>query len=75
MTKTQILGLFLWRAGLLLVGSYSVLRLARLALTRLDLPAVLDWGLGLIATGTIFVAISFILERSADMKAEGGLKE
>ncbi|MEM1449685.1 MAG: hypothetical protein AAF957_28855 [Planctomycetota bacterium] len=75
MSRTQLVGLLLWRAGLLLAGSYTAFRLARLAWEHLDLPAQLDWGLGLVATGVLMVGGSFVAERLADRRVEGVLGE
>ncbi|MEM9382470.1 MAG: hypothetical protein AAGB93_21130 [Planctomycetota bacterium] len=75
MSRIQLVGLLLWRAGLLLAGSYTAFRLARLAWEHLDLPAQLDWGLGLVATGALMVAASFVAERLVDRRAEGALGE
>ena len=73
--KSQLFGLLLWRAGLLLVASYSAFRIARLAWDHLDLPPQLDWGLGFVATGALLVAASLLAERVVDSRDEGALGE
>ncbi|MEM9800495.1 MAG: hypothetical protein AAGA20_09215 [Planctomycetota bacterium] len=75
MRRSQLFGLLLWRAGLLLLGSYGTLRIARLAWEHLDLPPQLDWGLGFVAAGALLVAASFVLERLSDRRTEGSLTE
>jgi hypothetical protein len=73
--RSQLLGLFLWRAGLLLVGAYAVIRGVRIAWGHLDLPAQLDWGLSFLAAGALLVAGSVVAERLRDRRAEGALGE
>ena len=73
--KGHLVGFMLWRAGLLLVASYSAIRVARLAWAHLDLPPLMDWGLGLAAAGALLVALSFVMERIQDSRLEEGLHE
>ena len=75
MKRSQLLGLFLWRAGLLLVGSYAVVRGVRIAWRHVDLPAQLDWGLSFLAAGALLVAGSVVAERVQDYRREGPLGE
>lgn len=75
MKKSQLFGLLLWRAGLLLAASYTGFRAVRLAWGHLDLPPLVDWGLGCVATGVLLVAASFIAERMHDSREEGSLAE
>ena len=75
MRRSQLLGLFLWRAGLLLVGSYAAFRAVRLAWKHLDLPPQIDWGLAFVAAGLLLVAVSLIAERVQDRRSEGALTE
>ena len=75
MKRSQLLGLFLWRAGLLLVGSYAVIRGVRIAWQHVDLPAQLDWGFSFVAAGAVLVAGSIVAERLQDRREEGTLGE
>jgi len=70
MRPTQLIGLFMWRSGLLLAGSYTSFRIARLALAYLDVPLELEIGLGLVLAGCILVAVSLIVERVRDARDE-----
>ncbi len=70
-TTTQIVGFLLWRAGLLLIVSYSLFRIARFALTYVDLPTQVEVGFGLALAGAALVLGSLIAERVEDARAEG----
>ncbi len=74
MRKGHLVGFLLWRAGLLLIASYSLLRVARLAWAHLDLPPLVDWGLGFAAAGVLLVGLSFVMERIQDGRLEGDLE-
>ena len=74
MRRSQLFGLLLWRAGLLLVGSYGALKLVRLAWEYWALPAQLEWGLSFLAAGALLVGGSIIAERIADRREEGALE-
>ncbi len=75
MSPTQLVGFFLWRAGLLLVAGYSAFRAARLALRFIDLPSELEVGLGLVLAGAFLVLLSLVLERIVDAREERRLAE
>ncbi len=75
MTRLQLVGFVLWRCGLMLVAGYSTLRVARWALRYVDLPAQVDWGLGLAIAGAVLVLGSLLAERVADTRAERGLTD
>lgn len=75
MRKSQLFGLLLWRAGLLLAGSYGTFRVARITWDHWSLPPQLDWGLAFLATGAAFVAGSFVAERLHDRSIEGSFEE
>ncbi len=75
MSRTQLIGFVLWRSGLLLVVGYSTLRIARLALRYVDLPAQVDLGLGLTLGGAVLVLGSLVAERVVDARAEEGLTD
>ena len=72
LTPVQLIALFLWRGGLMLVVSYSFFRAARFVLTYVDLPLRLEIGLGLTLAGAAMVLLSLILERVQDARAERG---
>lgn len=74
-TATQLIGLLLWRSGILLVASYSLFRLARWVLRFVDLPLQLEVGFGLALAGGALVFASLVIERLRDAKAEGELSE
>ncbi len=75
MSRIQLVGFVLWRCGLMLVSGYSTLRIARWALRQVDLPAQVDWGLGLAIAGAILVLGSLVAERVVDTRAERGLTD
>ena len=75
MRRSHLVGLFLWRAGLLLVSSYSLFRVARYALKYVELPDQVELGAGIALTGAGLVLASFVLERAVDARAERGLSE
>lgn len=75
MRKTHVIGLILWRGGLLLVGGYVLycavqyaLRICRLF--GLHIPVALEIGLGLIIAGLLFILFSIIIERIQDARRE-----
>ena len=70
MRRTQMLGMLLWRGGLLLVASYSFFRIARLVLTYADIPTELEIGIGLALAGAGMVLASLVMERVEDARAE-----
>lgn len=75
MTRLQLIGFVFWRSGLMLVAGYSTLRIARLALRYVDLPAQVEWGLGLAISGAVLVLGSLVAERVVDARAEKGLTD
>ncbi len=72
-TVGQAAGLLLWRTGLLLAGSYSFFRVARIALQYAELPLQLEIGVGLALAGAALVMASLVWERALDARAEGDL--
>ena len=76
--KAQILGLVLWRGGLLLVGATALYYGARQLLRFVELPLTLQVGGSLILAGVILVLASMIMENVAETRgdksrsAEGG---
>ena len=70
----QLVGLLLWRFGLLLAASSGVYNLIKLVMRFVDFPLQIEIGIGLILAGMIFVAGSFLFERLADYRREGDLR-
>ena len=71
----QLAGLLMWRAGLLLAGGTAIYNTSKLLLRFIDLPLQLEIGIGLVMTGVVFVAFSFVMERLVDSRAEGDLSK
>jgi hypothetical protein len=68
----HVIGLVLWRGGLLLVAAVLLYESTSWLLQFIDLPVQLGVGLALVATGVLLVLISLIAERVRDYRAEGG---
>jgi hypothetical protein len=75
MRAPHLLGLFLWRGGLLLAGVAAAVESMRLLLRFVDLPDQLEIGVALVLAGAALVLLSLILERAADRRLEGDLRE
>ena len=75
MRPIQLIGLLLWRGGLLLVAVTVLFEAIRWSLRFIDLPLQLEVGFGLGAAGALLVIASFIWERIQDRRAEGDLLE
>jgi hypothetical protein len=71
----HLVGLMLWRGGLLLAGGWSVYETLSFALRYFDLPTQLEVGIGLVLTGALFVMVSLVLERIEDARSEGDLRQ
>lgn len=71
----RLVGLVMWRAGLLLAASSALYNTIKFALRFIDLPTQLEIGIGLIASGCVFVVSSFIMERVIDYRGEGDLSK
>ena len=71
MRPVHMIGLLLWRGGLLLIGAWILFTTARYALLFASLPTEIELGLGLVIAGSILVIVSLILERVVDTRAEG----
>lgn len=71
--SAQLVGLLLWRGGLLLIGAWALFEAARWFLRFVDLPLQLEIGLGLLIAGCALVVLSVILERIQDRRGEGDL--
>ena len=75
MRKSQVLGMMLWRGGLMLAAGYSLYEAARWVLRFFDIPDQLQVGLGLAIAGAVLVLASLLVERVIDARAEGNLIE
>jgi branched-subunit amino acid ABC-type transport system permease component len=68
MRGTHLIGLALWRGGVLLVGGYLAYQVLRAILTFTD--AQLEVAVAVFLTGLIMVFLSLVVERVQDAKAE-----
>ena len=73
MKRTQLIGVLLWRGGLLLAAVAAVFELVRWLLRVVDLPAQLEIGVGLVVSGAVLVFASLIIERIRDRRLEEDL--
>ena len=71
--RTQLVGLFLWRGGLLFVACYSAYRGMRELVRWVELPKQLEVGVALGLAGLVLIVVSLILERVQDAREEGDL--
>ncbi len=71
MKKAQVLGLVLWRGGLLLVGATTFYYAARQVLVFVDLPVALQVATSLALAGVGLVLVSMIMENLEDARSEG----
>ena len=71
--RTQLVGLLLWRGGLLFVACYSSYRGMRQLVRWVELPLQLEVGVALALAGLVLVVVSLILERVQDARTEGDL--
>jgi len=75
MRPVHLVGLFLWRGGLLLAGAAVLFEAVRFLLRFFDLPFALCLGLGLALAGLGLVLISLIWENIADSRRQGKEEE
>lgn len=75
MRAVQLIGLLLWRGGLLFIGAAILFYAARFLLRFISVPVQLEVGLGLMVAGFCLVMISLITERIADARTEEDLRE
>ena len=66
MKKSQLLGLILWRAGILLVAAYFLFLALRVALRITD--PMLEVGVTLVLAGGLFVLVSVVREQIEDAR-------
>ncbi len=71
----QLVGLLMWRAGLLLAGGTGLYRTSKLLLKYVDLPSQIELGIGLIFSGVVVFAVAMIAERVIDIRSEGDLTQ
>ena len=64
-----LVGLMLWRGGLLLAAAVAAYEMARAFLAFFDLPEALKLGGGLALSGLLLVLASLILENRQDAQA------
>ena len=75
MRSTHLIGLLLWRGGLLLAGVAVVVETLRALLAFVDIPREIEYGVALVLGGFLLVLVSLILERIEDLRAERGAVE
>lgn len=68
MKWTHLLGLALWRGGVLLVGGYLAYQVLRVVLTITD--AQLEIAVAVFLTGLVMVFLSLVVERIEDVQEE-----
>ena len=73
--STQMAGLLMWRAGLLLAGGAGLYRTSKFLMQFIDLPMQLEVGISLILCGAVVFMVALIAERFLDMRSEGNLTE
>ncbi len=73
MRRFHLVGLVLWRGGLLLLAGYALLEIVRWILRFYEVDPLVEIGLGLTLVGFLFVLVSLIMERLQDARAEGSL--
>ena len=74
MRPIHLVGQFLWRAGLPLVGAYALIETARFVLRFWRLPLQLEIGVGCALAGLVLVVVSLVAERIKEHRAEGDLR-
>ena len=75
MRPIHLIGLILWRGGLLLAAVTAAIESMRLLLLFVDLPAELELGVAFVLAGLALVLVSLVLERLRDYRSEGPLRE
>ncbi len=73
MKKTQLLGLVLWRAGILIAGGYLLFVALRVVLRLTD--PVLEVGIALVLAGGLFVLASVVMEQIEDARIARSYEE
>jgi hypothetical protein len=75
MRPVHLIGLFLWRGGILLAAVAAAIEAMRLLLMFVDLPPELELGIAFVLAGLALVLVSLVLERLRDLRSEGPLRE
>ena len=70
MRPVHLIGVLLWRGGILLASATALIQAARWILRFADPPAQVEIGLGLVIAGIVLVFLSIIIERVQDCRAE-----
>lgn len=64
----HLVGLMLWRGGLMLAAAVAAYEVARIILAFLKVPEALKLGAGLVLSGLLLVFVSLILENRQDAR-------
>jgi hypothetical protein len=75
MRPIHLIGLILWRGGILLAAVTTAIESVRLLLRFVDLPVELELGVAFVLAGLALVLVSLVLERLRDSRSEGPLRE
>ncbi len=75
MRPIHLIGLILWRGGILLAAVTTAIESMRLLLRFVDLPVELELGVAFVLAGLALVLVSLVLERLRDSRSEGPLRE
>ena len=75
MRPIHLIGLILWRGGILLAVVTGAIESMRLLLRFVDLPVELELGVAFVLAGLALVLVSLVLERLRDLRSEGPLRE
>jgi hypothetical protein len=75
MRPIHVVGLLLWRGGMLLVAGTVLFEAARFVLRFFRPPLQIEIGAGLLVAGAALVILSLVLERVRDARSEKGLRE
>jgi len=73
--RAQLVGMLLWRGGLVFVACYSGYRGFRELVRWVELPLQLEVGVAVGLTGLALVIASLVMERVRDARKEGDLSE
>ena len=71
MKRSHLVGVILWRGGILLILTYVAYMARRTALALAD--PQLEFAVAIGLTGVLLIFVSLIMERVADAAAEGEL--
>lgn len=71
MKVSHVIGLLLWRGGLVTVATVLLYESVSWLLRFVDLPVQLAVGFGLVGTGVLLVLVSLIAERVSEYRTEG----